>query len=161
MGDRRPDEVAVVVRRPAAHGLEYLVLLRSPEKLGYWHLVAGGVEWGETPAAAAVRELAEETGLVAQPAALDDPLFYELAGDPESVRERFPEGTERITVWPFVADAPRLEQALGNLLVADAPPGWEPMLDEEHVDHRWLDADGAVALLHYPEPREAQRRAAS
>ena len=47
-GDRRPDEVAVVVRRAGcARGLEYLVLLRSPEKLGYWHLVAGGVEWGE------------------------------------------------------------------------------------------------------------------
>ena len=60
--------------------------------------------------------------------------------------ERFPVGTERITVWPFVADA---------------PPAWEPTLDEEHVEHRWLDADGAVALLHYPEPREALRRAAS
>jgi 8-oxo-dGTP pyrophosphatase MutT (NUDIX family) len=145
-GDRRPDEVAVVVRRPAAPGVEYLVLLRSPEKLGYWHLVAGGVEWGETPAAAAARELMEETGLGAEPAALDGPLSYELAGDPESVRRLFPAGTERITVWPFVAEA---------------PPGWEPTLDEEHVEHRWLDADGAVALLHYPEPREALRRAAS
>ena len=56
-GDRRPEEVAVVVRRPGETGREYLVLLRSPEKLGYWHLVAGGVEWGEEPTAAAVREL--------------------------------------------------------------------------------------------------------
>ena len=44
-GDRRPEEVAVVVRRPGDDGDEYLVLLRSPEKLGYWHLVAGGVAW--------------------------------------------------------------------------------------------------------------------
>jgi 8-oxo-dGTP pyrophosphatase MutT (NUDIX family) len=144
-GDRRPDEVAVVVRRPAAEGVEYLVVLRSPEKLGYWHLVAGGVEWGELPAAAAARELAEETGLVAEPAPLDAPLSYDLSGDPESVRARFPAGTERITVWPFVADAPR---------------GWEPLLDEEHVEHRWLAAGDAIALLHYPEPREALRRAA-
>ena len=58
-------------RRAAARAsavAEYLVLLRSPEKLGYWHLVAGGVEWGEAPAAAAARELGEETGLVAEPA---------------------------------------------------------------------------------------------
>jgi 8-oxo-dGTP pyrophosphatase MutT (NUDIX family) len=143
-GDRRPEEVAVVVRRPGPAGREYLVLLRSPEKLGYWHLVAGGVEWGEEPAAAAVRELEEETGLLAEPRALMGPLEYDLSGDPESVRERFPAGTSRIVVWAFVAEA---------------PPGWEPTLDEEHVDHRWLDADGAVGLLHYPEPREAVRRA--
>jgi 8-oxo-dGTP diphosphatase len=145
-GDRRPEEVAVVVRRPGEAGPEFLVLLRSPEKLGYWHLVAGGVEWGETPDAAAARELVEETGLVAAPVRLEGPLSYDLSGDPESVRERFPVGTERITVWPFVADA---------------KAGWEPRLDAEHVEHRWLDADGAVALLHYPEPRQAVRSAAS
>ena len=105
-GDRRPEEVAVVVRRPGAETVEFLVLLRSPEKLGYWHLVAGGVDWGETPAAAAARELSEETGLVAEPTPLDGPLDYDLTGDPESVRERFPAGTERIVVWPYVVDAP-------------------------------------------------------
>jgi 8-oxo-dGTP pyrophosphatase MutT (NUDIX family) len=145
-GDRRPEEVAIVVRRPGEAGTEYLVLLRSPEKLGYWHLVAGGVDWGELPAAAAARELVEETGLVAEPVALGAPLSYDLAGDPESVRRRFPPGTERIVVWPFVADA---------------PAEWEPLLDAEHVEHRWLGAEDAVALLEYPEPREAVLRAAS
>lgn len=146
MGDRRPEEVAIVVRRPAVDGAEYLVLLRSPDKLGYWHLVAGGVDWGEEPAAAAARELEEETGLVARPRPLGGSLSYDLAGDPEPVRARFPAGTERITVWPFVADA---------------PAGWEPELDEEHVAARWLERDAAIALLRYPEPREAVRRAAS
>ena len=45
--------------------------------------------------------------------------------------------------------------------VADAAAGWEPTLDAEHVEHRWLREDEAVALLHYPEPREAVRRAAA
>ena len=145
-GDRRPEEVAVVIRRPGAETVEFLVLLRSPEKLGYWHLVAGGVDWGETPAAAAARELSEETGLVAEPTPLDGPLDYDLTGDPESVRERFPPGTERIVVWVYAVDA---------------PPDWEPVLDEEHVEHRWLDASAAIDLLHYPEPREAVRLAAA
>jgi dATP pyrophosphohydrolase len=144
-GNRRPEEVVVVVRRPGESGVEFLVVLRSPEKLGYWHLVAGGVDWAEEPAAAAARELREETGLDAPVTALGETLDYDLAGDPESVRERFPAGTERIVVWPFVADA---------------PSGWEPTLDDEHVEARWLSAAQAVALLHYPEPREAVLRAA-
>jgi 8-oxo-dGTP pyrophosphatase MutT (NUDIX family) len=146
MGDRRPEEVAIVVRRPGESGPEYLVLLRSPQKLGYWHLVAGGVDWDEEPAEAAARELEEETGLVTVPHLLGGFLSYDLAGDPEPVRARFPTGTERITVWPFVADA---------------PAGWEPELDDEHVEARWLERDAAIAQLRYPEPQEAIRRAAS
>ena len=140
-GNRRPEEVAIAVRRPRG---EYLVLLRSPEKLGYWHLVSGGVDWGEEPEAAAARELLEETGLVAVPKQLGDPLGYDLAGDPEPVRARFPAGTERIVVWPFVTEA---------------PAGWEPTLDHEHVEARWLDPEAAIALLEYPEPKEIVRRA--
>ena len=146
MGDRRPEEVVIVVRRPSESGIEYLVLLRSPEKLGYWHLVAGGVDWDEEPAAAAARELEEETGLVTVPQPLGGSLAYDLAGDPEPVRARFPAGTERITVWPFLADAPM---------------GWDPELDEEHVAAQWAEQDAAIALLRYPEPREAIQRAAS
>jgi 8-oxo-dGTP pyrophosphatase MutT (NUDIX family) len=138
---RGDQEIVVVVRREG----QLLVMRRAPERLGYWHLVSGGVDWGEEPAAAAARELLEETGLVAAPAPLGERLDYDLAGDPEAVRARFPAGTERIVVWPFVADA---------------PAGWEPTLDHEHVDARWLDADAAVALLHYPEPKEIVRRAA-
>lgn len=141
-GRRRPFEVAVVVHRPGVGGPEYLVVLRSPDNQGYWHLVAGGVEWDETAPAAAARELEEETGLDAQVVDLGSSLSYDLSEEPLELRRRFPPGTERIEL---------------RLFRAEAPAGWEPALDDEHVDHRWCDADGAVALLRWPEPQEAVR----
>jgi 8-oxo-dGTP pyrophosphatase MutT (NUDIX family) len=68
----RTREVFVFVRR----GEEFLVLRRSELQGGYWHGVAGGIEEAESPAEAAARELAEETGLVAEPADLGRSYVY-------------------------------------------------------------------------------------
>ena len=125
----RPEEVLLVVIRP---GPEFLVLLRSPERHGYWNLVAGGVEEGEGPTAAARRELDEESGL-AGPIRFE-PLPLELG----YVR---PEGS-KVTLHAFVAEA---------------PSGWEPVLNDEHVEYRWCSAEDADALLAYPETRAAVR----
>lgn len=117
----------VVVRR----GDAVLILERSPARGGYWNLVAGGVETGETPADAATRELTEETGLEVHVRALPLELSYEtLSG--------------RVRLDAFVADAPL---------------DWEPVLDEEHVSYRWCSVHDAVALLAYDEPRVAVRHA--
>jgi len=70
----RTEEVLIVVRR----GGEYLVVHRSPENDAYWHLVAGGVEEGETFAEAAVRELREETGLEEAVEPLDSSFVYDV-----------------------------------------------------------------------------------
>ena len=123
----RAHEVLVVVRR----GGEFLVLERSPVRGGYWNLVAGGVETGETAAEAAARELLEETGLAGDLRALALELSYEG-----------PSGTVRLDAF-----------------VADAPPAWEPVLDDEHVSYRWCSVHDAVALLAYDEPRVAVRHA--
>jgi 8-oxo-dGTP diphosphatase len=56
-------EIAVFVTRKS--GAEVLIVHRSAVQGGYWHVVAGGVEPGETATEAAERELREETGLVA------------------------------------------------------------------------------------------------
>lgn len=44
-----------------------------------------------------------------------------------------------------------------HAFLVDVPPGWEPTLNEEHDEYRWLDPDAAVALLHWPETRELAR----
>jgi ADP-ribose pyrophosphatase YjhB (NUDIX family) len=121
---RTDHEALLVVHRP---GPEFLVLLRTGDD-GYWHLVAGGVEEGETPAEAAGRELAEETGLASVLRAIPLELGY-----------RRPDETW-ITLHAFAAAA---------------PSGWEPALNEEHDEYRWCAEGAALALLEYPEPREA------
>ncbi|OYX13900.1 MAG: hypothetical protein B7Z15_05755 [Rhizobiales bacterium 32-66-8] len=61
---RRPQcaSLAVLVRE------ERLLLVRraNPPDAGLWGFPGGRIEWGETSAAAALRELQEETGLVAE-----------------------------------------------------------------------------------------------
>jgi 8-oxo-dGTP pyrophosphatase MutT (NUDIX family) len=141
---RRPEEVFVVVHRANARGREYLVLERSPERHGYWHLVSGALEAGEEPEEAARRELAEEVGLGTSVHDLGKTYVYPLAGEPSDVRARFAPDATEVSVTSFTAEA---------------EPGWEPTLDAEHVAYRWCSADDAIALLRYPEPRDAVARA--
>jgi dihydroneopterin triphosphate diphosphatase len=106
-------------------GDEFLVVHRVPSGGAYWHGIAGGVEEGETPAEAAARELLEETGFAARPVAVAGGFRYRL--------------DREIEVHTFLVDV---------------PAGWEPVLDGEHDDYRWCSQTDAVALLHWPEPKE-------
>ena len=36
--------------------------------------------------------------------------------------------------------------------IVDVPPDWEPTLDWEHDEYRWLPREEAAELLFYPEP---------
>ncbi len=56
-------EIAVFVTRRDG---EVLLLRRAESDGGYWHVVAGAIEGGESALSAAERELREETGLVAR-----------------------------------------------------------------------------------------------
>jgi 8-oxo-dGTP pyrophosphatase MutT (NUDIX family) len=121
----REREVSILVRRAG----DVLVLRRTEAGGGYWHVVAGAVEAGESDAEAAARELLEETGLTGRLIDLDRSTLYPL-----------PHGD--VTVVYFSAEA---------------PAGWEPLLNEEHDEYRWCGLDEACSLLRWPEVGEVLR----
>jgi 8-oxo-dGTP pyrophosphatase MutT (NUDIX family) len=124
-------EVLIHVRR----GDEFLVAHRSPEGGGYWHTIAGGVERGETFDAAARRELREETGFAAD--------------------ELQPIGEFAYTRESWESE-PGLRVHVECFLV-EVEPGWEPELDDEHDEYRWLPREEAAELLFWPEPAAVLR----
>ena len=134
---RTPWEVAVFVYR----GDRLLIMRRVGE--GYWHVVAGVVEHGEGYAAAAARELREESGLEIGDRLidLDRPLTYALT---KELRERygFSADQEVVTTYNFAAEA---------------PSDWEPVLNEEHDAHRWCSVEEAVSMLYWPSAKDIAR----
>ena len=123
--------VDLYVLRGAGAALESLVLRRGAGGRcpGSWETVHGHIEAGETPAAAAIRELAEETG--AAPVRL-----YNLS-----------------RVEAFYQHA-RDEVALIPVFAAFVDPGTRIRLGPEHDRFEWLPV--AEARRRFAWPREGR-----
>jgi 8-oxo-dGTP pyrophosphatase MutT (NUDIX family) len=136
-------EVAVFLTRKS--GAEVLILHRSAGQGGYWHVVAGGVEAGETATEAAERELREETGLVADAVAGLEVVeyVYPLTEEPADRRTQCDSSIAEVQVTCFRVGA---------------PDQWEPRLDWEHDDHRWCDPGEAFRTLRWPATAQALRK---
>ena len=121
---------------------EVLMMLRQPDQGLWWSSVTGLVEPGESPEAAAHRELQEETGLTGTLSALDfshtfwvDPILLGLpAGEP-----RF--NTETCFHMEVAPDAEV------DLALAEHSEYRWCGLDEAHTLMRWDGSKAAVKLL--------------
>ena len=131
---RRPESVLVLVHTEAGE----VLVLRRRHPAGFWQSVTGSLEWDETPAQAAARELAEETGICAQPRDCDRRRRFPIY---RAWRARFAPGTAWNTEHWFALSLP-----------ARCPVR---LSEEEHDLALWLPADQAGLLVTSWTNREA------
>ncbi len=136
----RPDLRTVSVVPVAPDG-RVLLLRRSPERGGFWQPVTGRIEPGESPEAAAGRELSEETGYPGPVRSLEYRHGFALTPGVNRVRE----GT--------------LVVAEEHAFVAQLGAAADPQLSHEHTAHAWFAPEQAAAQVPFAGLRKAIRLA--
>lgn len=138
--DRAPDLRTVSVVPVAADG-RVLLLRRSEARGGFWQPVTGRIEPGEAPAAAARRELLEETGA-------------DVAVEPLGYQHGF--GIEP-GLWRGAP--PGVAVAEETAFAARLPPGFGCQLSDEHAEHGFFTPAEAAEKLRFAGLRRAVRLA--
>ncbi|MDR3053868.1 MAG: dihydroneopterin triphosphate diphosphatase [Zoogloeaceae bacterium] len=134
---KKPVSVLVVIHTPR---LDFLLLERAAHA-GYWQSVTGSQEEGETLAETALREVAEETGIVVPPQQLLDWRQSRVFGIFPEWRHRYAPGVTRNTEHLFSLQIPTRQ----NIRLTPA----------EHRDYCWLPTAEAAARCFSETNRDA------
>jgi 8-oxo-dGTP pyrophosphatase MutT (NUDIX family) len=141
----RPDLVAIWIYRvpdtARSDQVELLLLRRAPGRplAGLWQCVTGRIEPGEQIAAAALRELVEETAIDGERIE----AFYDL---------------DLVSLFHWPDSEGLLTEVVFAVRVAT---GTEPILSHEHDSFRWVEPPEAVRSTVWPSYREAIDRIAT
>jgi lipoyl(octanoyl) transferase len=136
--------LSLTVIREGLHGDEILLMRRVPERGGFWQTLTGKIERGESPLAAAARELFEETGF--------SPRL-------EEIREL--DYTHAFALDPALTGQDSLAPIFcrETAYALRVEPSAEPVLSPEHDAHRWVSLEDALPLLPFAGLKKAARRA--
>ncbi len=135
---KRPESVLVLVYTSAGE----VLLLRRADDADFWQSVTGSLEPDETPAQAAPRELAEETGIT-------------------GVAPRDRQASTRFVIYPQFRHryAPGVTHNLEHVFTVElAAPVAVRLAPREHLEYRWLARDEAIRLARSPSNRAAIER---
>jgi len=129
---------------------ETLILHRqAPAR--FWQSVTGSLEAGESPQAAAVREIQEETGLMIGLDALHDLKISNRYPIPEKWAARYPPGARHNTEHVFALHLPdRMDVRIDPAEHSDAR--WCPIPDAIPRVWSWTNKDLLSLLLSPPPP---------
>lgn len=113
-----------------------LIKRGTPPRLGQWSLPGGRLEWGETTAAGALRELKEETGVEAVLLGLVDVVYGLFPARPS------PDG--------------KPGEISRHYVLIDYAARWtsgEPVAGDDAAEARFVSRDEAMALIEWDETR--------
>ncbi|MBB5191397.1 8-oxo-dGTP pyrophosphatase MutT (NUDIX family) [Silvimonas terrae] len=127
---------------------EYVLFLRHPRPEltlpAFWQGVSGALESGESFAAAARREVQEETGLILEH--VSDVGFAQYYPIREAWRDAY---------------GPTPTQVQEQVFCARIAPDAQPVLSGEHQHYQWLTLDEALPLLDFCDNRACLMAAAT
>src|SRR5205807_7699479 len=122
--------ISVVIRR---EDRRVLLLKRKPERGGFWQILTGRIEPGESALQTAAREIHEETGF----------------------SPRLEEVRELDYVHSFALGNGFAQETAFTVQVEG-----EPRLSDEHVEHRWCTVEEALEVLPFAGLKRAVKLAA-
>lgn len=133
---KRPESVLVIV---ATHTQKILCLLRSDHPL-FWQSITGSLQEGESPKAAALRELYEETGLQEKEGELVDcqySVYFDI----------YPHWRHRYH--------PEVKQNLEHVFCFLVEEQQDIKLSHEHTKYCWLPKKEAITIMASPSNQTA------
>lgn len=140
MSYKQPRSVQVVIFTETESGREYLLLKRVASHGGFWQSVTGSLEDEETHVDAAIREVGEETGIIARAEDLIDLMLVNTFQIAPQWQAKYAPGVTHNEEVCFALRAAKCEVCLDSV---------------EHDAWSWVDYDTAIGMLHWESNKRA------
>jgi dATP pyrophosphohydrolase len=140
MPHKQPRSAQVVIFAETECGREFLLLKRVASHGGFWQSVTGSLEDEETHVEAAVREVGEETGIIARAEDLIDLMLVNTFEIAPQWQGKYAPGVTHNEEVCFALKVDKCEVVIDSV---------------EHDAWAWVDYDTAIRMLHWESNKRA------